>query len=76
MSDLIEKVARAHYSTFMGIKPENVIVDDDDRAAARAAIAAVAEWLTTQEHGAGAAVMLTWELKQLEQPKDAAGDGR
>ena len=49
MSDLVEKVARAYYGTFIGRKPEDVIVDDEDMAAARAAIKCVAEWLNDEQ---------------------------
>jgi len=62
MSDLVEKVARKMvdaYEAQFGA-PDHVTDGMKDRwkafePEARAAIAAVAEWMTTQEHGAGAA---------------------
>jgi hypothetical protein len=37
-SKTLEGMARVHYGTFAGVKPENVIVDDIDRAAMKAAL--------------------------------------
>jgi len=70
MSELIEKVARAMCAD-AGFDPEQVMPNDGPRwryyqPQARAAIAAVAEWLQ-QEKGQWAARDIL--LKQLEQPK-------
>jgi hypothetical protein len=85
MSDLIEKVARASHDAqwedgFDRLPPNGI-----ERAlaeqVARAAIAAVAEWLDPKEipmvlADAPAEIIAAYLRGQLEQPKGAAGDGR
>ena len=75
MSDLIEKVARAMCAD-AGFDPEQVMPNDGPRwryyqPQARAAIAAVAEWLEDGTHGLtdGELYLAARIRKQLEQPK-------
>lgn len=75
MSELIEKVARAMCAD-AGFDPEQVMPNDGPRwryyqPQARAAIAAVAEWLEDGTHGLtdGELYLAARIRKQLEQPK-------
>ena len=66
MSDLIKKVHEAIRDAEGGL----------DKAEARAAIAAVAEWLGEDPDAKQCFVAALVLNEQLEQPKGAAGDGR
>jgi hypothetical protein len=85
MSALVEKTARAMCIANHG-DPDEDMSNDGPRwkywePNARAAIAAVAEWLDPKEipmvlADAPAEIIAAYLRGQLEQPKGAAGDGR
>lgn len=85
MSNLVEKVARAMYPSWWetidtcadGVNCESCPLDRaHSLGRARAAIAAVAEWLSEDPDARQCCVAALVLNEQLEQPKGAAGDGR